>query len=634
MRRSASAFVLALVLASASCSLQEGGAGMADEPVNVRLAMSVGNSASTKADVNVFTELRDDQPQFSGMTGITIKPFNVMRSVTLGDEALDNVIPRIKIGQSGLQRVSNAHFFGDDYVFPVPRKTASFLVYGRAEYYTDPENQATAVTLKHINGSLVEDGLDGSSASAIRFRPEPMLNSSSTPGEAVAIAAALTSIVSGDPFQTKAYFGAGNSQSVTVSVPWDATVGDENLLDCYQTITAGGALLPGSGANVEAMLTSLYRSLYSYNVVNSNQYEVEKNGVVYPAYKADGTPLTYAYLYNGVKNVILGRFNSLHDEGVLTVTGSLGETPSVIFNNPSHSSYPEQYGLPSGAAVVRWTSSGYVVPLENGHDGIAPISAYCFPPPLYYYADSEIVTTNDAAVPEQDNTEKTWSQILSDYKDGGVVTSSTRAIAIKEPMHFAVGMLKASVKASSEYLQDNDNLPHTVAEATGSNFPLTGVVVGRQYPQRFDFTPDYVSEVASKQYYLYDNRISDIYLAPRSDGQAPQYFRTLVLQTPDNKDTYFCLEFRNDSGKSFYGAEGRILPGHMFYMVGKLTVPTAEGYPPRVFTRDMRITMDCTITSLRNAHSAVPDMGIPQLTVGVETQVNWVMTDPLTLMFE
>ena len=82
MRRSASAFVLALVLASASCSLQEGGAGMADEPVNVRLAMSVGNSASTKADVNVITELRDDKPQFSGMTGITIKPFNVMRSVT------------------------------------------------------------------------------------------------------------------------------------------------------------------------------------------------------------------------------------------------------------------------------------------------------------------------------------------------------------------------------------------------------------------------------------------------------------------------------------------------------------------------------------------------------------------------
>ena len=619
------------LIAAASCNTQEGGKGMSGEPVSVRLALCVGGNVSTKADVSVISELKDT-PEFSGMSDIMIIPFGVKREVESGDEALQNVIPRIAIGTNGLVEGSNSHIFGRDYVFPVPRRTASFLVYGKSA--GDSDTQKTEIERKHINGSLIADGIDNGQVEAIRFRPDAMLTSSATPAEATTIASALNGIVFGDPFQITARYGEDKAQSTLVSVPWDGTIGDPNLLDCYESITAAGALIPGSGVNVEAMLTNLYRSVYSYNVINPFQYELEKNGGIYPAYKENGDPLTYADIYNGVKSVILARFTQLVSDGVISIYGQLTANPSVHFVSDAVASYPEQYGLPSGAAVVRWTPSGYVVPLENGHDGIAPISAYCYPPPLYYYTDSEILTTNDDTVPEKDNTGRTWEQILTDYKDGGVVYSTTRGVAIKNPLHYAVGMLKASVKSYSNYLQDNDGLDYTMVEVSGDQFPLTGVIVGRQYPQSFDFTPVYDTDAASKQYYLYDDRISGIYLATRSYEETPEYFRTVVLQTPDNKDTYFCLEFRNDSGKSFYGAEGRVLPGHKFYLIGKLVVPTQAGYEPRVFTRDFITTVNCTITSLQNAHSAVPDMGIPQLTVGVETQVNWIMSDPVTMIFE
>ena len=66
--------------------------------------------------------------------------------------------------------------------------------------------------------------------------------------------------------------------------------------------------------------------------------------------------------------------------------------------------------------------------------------------------------------------------------------------------------------------------------------------------------------------------------------------------------------------------------------MGKLTVPA--GAFTKAFTKDHVTTVNCTITTLKEAHSAVPDMGIPLLSLGVETQVAWTMTDPLTLVLQ
>jgi hypothetical protein len=247
---------------------------------------------------------------------------------------------------------------------------------------------------------------------------------------------------------------------------------------------------------------------------------------------------------------------------------------------------------------------------------------------MYYYADTGI-QTSDTEIESTlyEDSSNNWNTILGSYKDGTVVTSTTRAVALKDPLHFGVGMLKATIVAESASLQDNDGLDYTLVEVSGSKFPLTGVVIGRQYPVKYDFSPNFTAD--SDQYYLYDNQISGIYLTTAQSAA----FRTLSLETPAEKDTYFCLEFQNDSDVSFYGAEGRILPGHKFYLVGKLEAAPASGYT-KVFSRDYCTTVICRITSLKDAHSAVPDMGVPLLNLGVETIIDWTMSDPVTLILE
>lgn len=620
--------LLAVLVTVPACDKQGGRDDDAPKQVPVQIALSIGgNGAVTRADVSVIKELQST-PVFSGLGEIRLLPFSAADNTTV----LKNSIPRLSIGYGSLAQNSNAYYFGRENgsVFTIPRNTASFLVYGKAQQSADAE-PANEVAHKHLNGSLLEEGLNVETPqpSSIKFAPDMMLSSSATPAEATVIAEVLTAVVTGiegeEPFSVTAYYD--NGKQISVPVPWDETIGDDNLRTCYENITAGGALMPGSGTNVASMLTNLYRTLSAYNIVNSYQYEVEKNGSVYPATHADGvTPLTYGELYDYVRDRVLARFATLVEQGKIRITGETFSTVTISFANTDVGTYPERLGLPSGAAVVRWTPLGYKVPLENGLDGIAPISAYCYPPSLYYFADSPIRTSEEEIAQNLYTSDYSWDTILDSYQAGNVVTSRTRAVVLENPLHYGMGMLRATIMADAEKLQDNDGQAYTMVDVSGQKFPLTGVIVGRQYRQNYDFTP--VADENASQCYLYDDRMPDIYLTTtRSDS-----FSTLVLETPENKDTYFCLEFRNDSGESFHGAEGRILPGHKFYLVGKLSVP-AGGFT-KAFTKDHVTTVNCTIKSLKEAHSAVPDMGIPLLSLGVETQVAWTMTDPLTLVLQ
>lgn len=613
--------------------------------VPVELALSVGTgSYETKADVDVITELKDNS-SFRGLKDLRIIPFATETKITPSDPTLSYVLNLPDIGSDGLLAKSQAHLFSGNSC-ALPLRTASVLVYGRAPKASgegEPATERAAIDAKHMDGSLVEQGLTGtnkvyvSNASDIGFAPETMLlpepgtTTVATPAAANTIAAALTSVVQGEAFSISAYYDGINY--ITVSTPWDGNIGNEQLRSCYKDLTANGALMPGSGINVASLLTSLYRNL-GVEILNPFQYEVEKDGNVYPAKKKDGTPLTYADIYNGVREMVIKRIEQLKTDGTITI--SEGSSPEIAFADPNVADYPENLGLPSGAAVVRWTPTGYVVPLENGLDGIAPISAYCYPPALYYYANTTIRTANDASKASERAEAyvdgKTWETIKEQYPDGRRVSTNTCAVALEDSLNFAVSMLVGTVKVSSDKLSDNDGSDATMVEINEGDFPLTGIIIGRQYPVSFDFTPIYVSEERSKQHYLYDNQISGISLSTGTEEPLPE-FRTLSLQTPVGKEVYFALEFLNHSDKSFVGAEGRILPGHKFYLVGKFYFPENTEHE-QIFQKDYYTTAHCVIKTFKNAHSAVPDLGIPQLNLGVETVVNWALTPSTTVIME
>lgn len=592
---------------------------------SVSLSLSVGsNYSATKADVSSFTELKD-VPEFRGMSNVRIVPFSSTTTIVGTDIARSRPVslPDFAANPDYADRILypniNAYLYPGSADIRLPAGTSSVLLYGRAP------GDITDANSKHLYGSLELVGFSGGDpmpkASSLGFAPDVMFKESSTPAAATTIAEALNAILLNVSKKFVAHYTVGTEEkTVEVPVYWNEDTGDENLRETYLQITNSGALISGSGPMAESLLTSLYSMLKGYESYNTNFYEVEVNGI------HTATDLSYKVMFEGLRDEILA-----HLAAVNTLTVDVTNL-TVTFTDPIVGQYPESMGLPSGCAVLRWTPTGFVVPpLSGGVEGLAPMNRYCFPPALYYFANSTIRTAQEENVrPWYDghiSGYTQWPQVLADYKLGATITSSTKAIALTSKAQFAVGMISATVKASKALLPDNDGLVETTVDASGTKLPVTGLIVGRQYAQSFDFKPVYS---ADGEYFLYDNQIPGVYLTTATSNP----IRTLSFQTPDGYDAYFCLELQNETGSTFYGADGRILPGRKFYLVGKLELPATPREYDSVVVQDRITTIDCTISSLAGAYNAIPDLGKPQLALGIQAQVNWQFSTPTTLMLE
>ena len=594
---------------------------------SVRLSLSVGATPQTKMDTGVLTELAETSPAFTVLTDIKMVAFDREGEVLGTDHALNLPIQVPSFNELNYGNAS-AYFYPGGIDTFLPIGTTSVLLYGRA-----PGND------KHVSGSLIPQGFDTQNttaqASTLAFSPDVMCPGDDTPSEATVIAHVVNSIMLGAPVRINGRYQRGAELVNTqVVVNWNESVEDVNLSKAYTDITNDGAIIPGSGPMVESMLSSLYSFFMGYESHNENPYEITENGEHYPVQKLNGEPLLYRDIFNELRAEVLNRFtaNTAYASQYLTVDS---QELTVRFNQQTWqhlSTYPESMGLPAGCAILRWTPTGFVVPRISGVEGMAPINRYCFPTGLYYYVNTTIKTSQDKNIAQSYSSHNTWQDVLDDYTLGTSITSNTTSVALVKPLQFAVGMLSATVQSDRDWLQDNDGLPETTVFATGENLPVTGIILSGQYAQDFTFTPSAQAVENGEEYFSYDNLTPAVYMTKVKS--AP--IRTLSLPTPEGKDIYFTLEFLNNSGKTFFGADGRVLPGRKFYMVGKMELPTdpVKRKFEQVFVPDHITTLTCTIYSLAGAYNAVPDVGIPQLVSGVHTQVNWEMSCPATLLFE
>lgn len=609
--------ITALALtASMACSRDAGTGQMIMQPVNLTISVGSGE-ASTKMDVTSLTEMNSDAPVFRGLTDVYLVPFSQHSEISSSSEAL--TLPLSIPGFSQIDPQTGAYLYASGVEARIPTGTASMLLYAKAPESLDRGIQNS---IQHRFGSLRRIGFDGGgslpAASSLGFAPDLIYEAYEIPEQASTIANTLNSIMIGTPSTILVSYD--NDKSTSVRVNWDERVGDDSFREAFLQITNEGSLIPGSGSMVESLLSSLYNMLRNYESRNLNEYKVEDGGILYVAYKSDGKPLLYQDLYNRLRDNILVRFQSSDlrvDETNLT----------VHFKDEEVREYPENLGLPMGCAVLRWTSNGFVVPRDQGIEGMASMGRFCYPPALCYYSNTTIVTSQEDDLRSSYSGSHTqWSEVLLDYTLGTEVTSKTKSVALVNPVHYSVGLLKTTVKAASAYLPDNDGDASTMVNASGENLPVTGLILGGQYRQCFDFTPAYSD---NGEYYLFDNQTPGVFLTAEESSPVS----TLSLQTPDGQDVFFSLELRNDTGTTFYGAEGRILPGRKFYLVGKLTLPEEPAFNS-VFVKDHITSVSCRVQSLAGAHNAIPDLGKPQLVVGVQTQVNWDLATPTTLLME
>ena len=292
--------------------------------------------------------------------------------------------------------------------------------------------------------------------------------------------------------------------------------------------------------------------------------------------------------------------------------------------------YPGSLGLPDGAAVLRWTGSQFEVRTKTTTlDNINGIDRYTYPAELWYYVNSEILTSDNEVAKTDYADAETWTSLLfNQYKSGRSVLSTTKSVAVKDPLQYGVAQLQMTLKTITDVLHDSKG--NEVVYGDASKLPLTGVIIGGQHTVGFDFTPKGPkSDVDGR--FIYDPIISNEVTEGTDAGD--KTINTLVLQSYDGEKVPVVLEFVNKTGNRFYGKDGVIYPYTKFYLIGELN-PAGKGtgdYAGRVFTQDHTTSVTMKVNSLANAYSCMPDLLEARLEIGVQIVKQWIQSTTTTV---
>ena len=287
----------------------------------------------------------------------------------------------------------------------------------------------------------------------------------------------------------------------------------------------------------------------------------------------------------------------------------------LYISNP----YPAVIGIPDGAAAVKWDESQnkFVAVTEfNSGTPLSNHTRFIYPPELYYYINSPIKTATTSLETEYSNA--TWSNVLENYtSDDATVSSSTRSVAVKKALDYAVGCLEVYIMANAAKLVDNADVD---VDVSTHNFTLTGIILGGQYMQDYQFTPIQVQTPSNTdEKIIYDKDVPTGIQLTTSWTETPVY--TLAFQSKNEKPVDIVLEFMNN-GTAFTGEGGIVHKDTKFYLVGQIwpePEKSSQGdYFTRVFTKDYRTKVNLNIQSLKHAYNVIPDLKTATYSIKVD----------------
>ena len=287
--------------------------------------------------------------------------------------------------------------------------------------------------------------------------------------------------------------------------------------------------------------------------------------------------------------------NAIKNTYYVELTDAANEADKRVKAIKGITSYPDVF--PDGSAVIKWNGSAFVY--ESFPD-------YAYPAERYFYANSCIVASNASQSTYYPNNE--WSTIISKYTDGNVVASTTRSVAIKNPLRYGVAGMEIHVKANNGMINDNGS---NAINLEATTFPLTAVIVGSQVEQNCFFEPASPNNQEEKEYLIYDKQIANegVSLMPTTleTNNGPCVY-TLGLQTKDDVSLKVVLEFENNHTTAFISDNGVIYPGTKFYMVASVVPPGTGEIGKRVMTRGHMTVVNLTVGSLKSAYNALPNL--------------------------
>lgn len=570
------------------------------EPESMSLAFACIPSVS-----NAGTRLSTDIVQ----SGTSYRPINTndIHFIALKKNESDVItsVANSEVDKQESADKTNARYYHFSYC-DMPQGTNGCLVYAKAEDVA----QATAMTTKAHNGCLKESSYLSNyvnSTDQISFEPVSIYDDAEVDADGIhadakILANALTDIANTTTEE-------GNS--------W-RSLNEQKMKPLLANFTNNGYDLPGSAASVKKWIESL-------KIAASNLGS-----------QGDGTPA------EKIRQLII-----TNAETALTTIAEMD--------------YPQNINLPDGAAVLRWAKKpnsdeyAFIPQLQTTTlDDINSITRFAYPPALYYFVESGIKTSNSKVIfdgdGEQSNYYKydaSWSDVLTRFTNGSEITTSTKTIAIADPLQYAVArlLLKVKVDATADNRKLKCNGDNTIDYNDGSGtdyFRLTGVIVGGQRMVGYDFKPINNSDMDVK--FVYDSQIADNFYLKKSSTDE---FNTLVLQSWGGENVNVILEFEyvgklNQQGKQeapeFRCLNGWVYPGTRFYLVGEIDLSKATagdiGSEGRVFTQDFTTTIQMTVSSLEKAYNVLPSIISKNLEIGVETTPQWKAAKPSSIIME
>ena len=583
-----------------------------DGKLSIPVFLSVGDLPTGVETKMTDQIVQNDDPQtFRGIHNFHVIPFNISHEFVEGQDQCfeENIQMADKLNTYSLtgSDASWGYYSGGSYV---KNLTNSVLMYGEAAALSSETIQLGTVAYKQRYGVIVPN--------------EAVTNRTNGIKKAEVLAFDLEPILSDqDKFSTwrsnhLAMLNAiANATSGTGTFKDPATYGDDATLSAaFRTFSGEGQVF--SSANLPVLLTNLYRLCFSMpSTAKTAAVDVaNKIRTVIESYATATSPL-------------------------LSISGS-GQDASVSLVQPVNA----VFGLPEGTVAFQWgkllvgtSGSGFGSPDKSEGVNIVP-DKYCFPPALWYYVNSPLLGSSTSGTEDRFRTNPTWADIVNakDKIEGtpiytrGVVLD-TKAALVRDPLQYAVGMLSLKLNGPSPStateLADNKGKKISIED---TNFPLTGIIIGGQRTQNFDFTAS-----NGDIRFIYDADVNDSFGTAKSwlsfnETCKPVY--TLTFPTRKEEDVYFALEFCNESGESFTGARNcTILPGSKFYLIGKMeyskgTTSNGASAPDAVFVKDHITTLTVSFEALAGAYSVLPELATRDLQIGVKAKLDWDVVTP------
>ena len=620
---------------------------ISQEGVELPFSLSIGRrSPLTKMSTGV-TQVDATEASFRGIQEVYIIPFKASRAITSTDA---RVGANLNLPQTGLPSLfgtsaQNGNFSGlvsqnNSHLYKgviIPRGTASMLVYGQAvddAVSVSPDS----VAFKRHNGVLRKHAVEyATHPSDISFTLEPFITpatetqfNSKVNGIITYLNSITTASVSLTGYTRSGYTYTQQTWNYRWNTPGDySNYGD--LKNAFDFLTNNGSAFSAGTSGLNQMLTALYNSLYSM----ANDTEAGGSSYRQQYYASNSgwnnQQQNYYYLYH----LSLRVREIINNSTYVTVSGS-GANATVTLK-PDYSNFPESFGVPAGCVALQWNGTQFVQQTPASGAALAPMDAYCYPPSLWYMANSTIRTSDSAAIVEEyKSANTTWQSICDQYTYGTVVIPGAESAALREPLQYGVAMLEVNLNyalspGGTQLLPDSQ--ANTV-DVRNDHFPLTGIIIGEQKNQEFNFTPT----MSGTSYYVYDSEVNNgstpkAYIAGQSSALVFQPVHTLVVPTENQQDVHVALEFQNNSGADFYGANGNKVPaGSRFYLIATLKFADAVNNSGEtlsaIFVRDHVTQVTFSVESLAKAYNTIPELRDPQLEIGVVTKIEWVQVTP------